>query len=157
MPLARKPSTRRQALLGEESTGQTVFNTNVRDFYKVNMFYPALDKVITELNTRFSENNNIVLSSLSSVIFDTDPSDESFKTLSEYYQLDKDLLKAEQKLFNHVKKSQIRDGAASPEIFKLMVENETVALIPELTKAVKIYTVIPTSCSAECNGTGEIV
>ena len=67
------------------------------------MFYPALDKVITELNTRFSENNNIVLSSLSSVIFDTDPSDESFKTLSEYYQLDEDLLKAEQKLFNHVK------------------------------------------------------
>ena len=39
----------------------------------------------------------------------------------------------------------------------MMVDYETVALIPELTKAVKIYTVIPTSCSAEYNGTGEIV
>ena len=45
------------------------------------MFYPALDKVITELNTRFSENNNIVLSYLIFVIFDADPSDESCKTL----------------------------------------------------------------------------
>ena len=149
LPRSRQPALRRQALLGEESGGHTVMN-DVRNHYRVNLFYPALDKTVTELKERFSENYDVVLCALSSVIFDPDPTQESFKTLSQFYNLDEELLKADHQLFKHVKEAYVPIGSASSEMFKLLHDNATLAMIPELSKAVKIYTVIPaTSCSAE--------
>ena len=53
-------------------------------------------------------------------------------------------------MFKHVKEAYVPIGSASSEKFKLLHDNATLAMIPELSKAVKIYTVIPaTSCSAE--------
>ena len=75
LPRTRRPSVRRQALVGEGSSGDTQF-TDVKVYHRVLHYYPALDLVTSELRNRFAENDHDVLLSLSSLIFEESPSDE---------------------------------------------------------------------------------
>ena len=118
--------------------------------YKVTNFYPALDKVISELKGRFSENDNDIICSLMSLISDENPNGKAFETVGEFYNLDVDILKNDHKLFGHLIFFHISSGCSVPEMFKLLVENETLSMIPELAKAIETFHVIPaTSCSSE--------
>ena len=67
--------------------------TDVEEFNRVTHCYPALDKIILELKTRFAENDNKVLCSLGKILTIEKPDDESFKVVSELYSLDDDSLR----------------------------------------------------------------
>ena len=98
----RRPSRRQQALLGESSAGSVEFN-DVRSYQRVTNYYPALDKIVMELKSRFSENDQNTLCALEAIIHDKKVSDNSFDIVSKFYSLDLDLLKAEHHLYCHFK------------------------------------------------------
>ena len=125
-------------------------NKTQNDIFLCSHIHCSLGFTHGELETRFSENNHVVLGSLISIIFDDKPSYESFRTVAEFYNLDEELLKADHMLLSHFKKNNVPANSASSQMFKILCDNETLALMPELSKAMQIYTVIPaTSCSAE--------
>jgi hypothetical protein len=95
--------------------------------------------VISELKGKFSENDNDILCSLRSLIYDENPRDKIFETVGEFYSLDVDILKNDHKLFGHFKNLHIPSGCPVPEMFELLVKNETLSMIPELAKAIKIF------------------
>ena len=145
----RKPSRRRQNLLGESSDGNHEFS-DIKTYHRITHFFPALDKVIFELRSRFAENENEVLCSLEEIICESNPDDKHFECVSEFYSLDIDLLKAQHQLLKHFKSQYVTSQVSVPEMFKLLIEKQTCHMIPELAKAIKIYSVIPaTSCSSE--------
>ena len=47
---------------------------DIESHYRVNMYIPSMEKVVVELESRFSENNYAILGSLGSIIFDDKPS-----------------------------------------------------------------------------------
>ena len=98
----RRPSRRQQSLVGESSAGNVLFE-DLQSYQRVTNYYPAMDKIITELKNRFAENDQDTLCALESVIHDKDVTAESFTIVSEFYSLDLDLLKAEHKLYCHFK------------------------------------------------------
>ena len=98
----RRPSKRHQALLGESSSANTAF-TDIESHYRINIYYTAMDKIITELKSRFAENENVILCALDKLVFESNVDDDSFRIVSEFYMLDKDLLKAEHRIYSQFK------------------------------------------------------
>ena len=143
----QRPSKRR---LGnqEPNCENTVFDT-VEKYNKVTHFYPALDKIINELKNRFAENDNKILCSMGKILSQERPDDEAFSVVSEFYSLDMDQLKADHKVFIHAKK-QLADTTSISVMYKQMFQSKTLMMMPELSKIIKVFSVIPaTSCSAE--------
>ena len=84
------------------------------------------------------------------IICESNPDDKHFECVSEFYSLDIDLLKAQHQLLKHFKSQYVTSQVSVPEMLKLLIEKQTCHMIPELAKAIKIYSVIPaTSCSSE--------
>ena len=78
------------------------------------------------------------------------PDDESFKVVSEFYSLDEDSLRSDLKILAHVMKQHFSSNCSIPSIFKHLVTSKAQMMMPEISKALKIYSVIPaTSPSAE--------
>ena len=124
--------------------------TDVKEFNRVTHYYPALDKIIFELKNRFSENDNKVLCSLGKILTMEKPDEESFQVVSDFYALDEDSLKSDIKILSRVRKERFSSKCSVQCIFKHIVTSQTQILMPEICKAMKIYSVIPaTSCSAE--------
>ena len=71
--------------------------------------------------------------------------------MSEFYKLDKDLLKADVILFNNFKaKAIIPDLTSASEIYESLYKDDLLRMVPELSKVLKIFAVIPaTTCTAE--------
>ena len=74
--------------------------------------------------------------------------DESFKTVTDFYHLDKDNLKAEREIYDNLKiECELRTPTA---IMKYLAQNLMCTILPHFSKAEKILATIPaTSCSAE--------
>ena len=66
-------------------------------------YYPSLDRIISELQRRFSENDKDNLCLLGAIIFDDDPEHNDIKKVAEFYGLDNDLLSNDVKLYKHFK------------------------------------------------------
>ena len=146
--LPRQRPSRRRLGTEEPSCENTVFDS-VQMYNKVNHFFPAIDKVTTELKSRFSENDNTILCSMGKLLSLDQPGDDAFSVVSEFYSLDEDQLKSDHKVFTHAKK-KLPDTTSASVLFKQFYENKTLGLMPELSKVLKIFSVIPaTSCSSE--------
>ena len=149
----RRPSKRHQALMGENSDGNVV-HTDIKSFHRVTNFFPALDMIVSELKSRFSENEQDILCALEAVVFDENVDESAFSTVSQFYLLDQDLLQAEHKLYCHFKAS-LAQNSSSAEVFKKLWSSDVLTMMPEVAKAIHIYTVIPaTSCTAERSFSG---
>jgi len=148
-PRVKKPSHHLQAVVGECSAQPLMPTT--KSHYRVNVFYTALDKVLAELRSRFSGNDQDVLCGLGDLVMKADPSVDSFDLVSSYYNLDKDLLIAEHELFNSYKSSHDLDCSGNAtDILSVLREHELTEFVPEFTQVVKLLCAIPaTSCSAE--------
>ena len=116
-----KPSRRRQNLLGESSDGNYEFS-DIKTYHRITNFFPALDKVIFELRSRFAENENVVLCSLEEIICESNPEDKHFECVSEFYSLDIDLLKAQHQLLKHFKSQYVTSQVSVPDMFELLIE-----------------------------------
>jgi len=149
----RQPSTRLQALVGE-----TVQNVNAapppskpEDYHRVNTFYTSLDKVLAEIETRFSGNDQDVLCALGDITLSDSPTSASFDRVARYHNLDRELLQADQCLFCQFKAAHVgKSIKTTVEVIEVLNANSLYEMTPEFSKVASILAVIPaTSCSAE--------
>ena len=72
-------------------------------YYRINTYYPALDKVQLQLETRISSNDNEILYSLSDIILNDEPDQKSFSTVCNFYSLDEEVLWADFMIYKSFK------------------------------------------------------
>ena len=140
---------------------------NVEHYYQVVSFYPLLDVIISQLKERFSENDMMIVQNIETVLLADNISSVSqtaLEQVSEFYDLDKDNLKAELRVYTNLMKQKEKEQSGVTvqgeddkgykilcKRRKLMAEGRGVqSVLPELCKLMKIFWTIPiTSCSAE--------
>ena len=120
-----------------------MFSGDIQQFYKVNNYYEPLDKLLKELKMQFLGKGHETLTNLASVIFENEVKDEAFEDVLKFYGLDIDLLKADHRLFKHYKAKIERNEMTDAEMFKKLTENDLIQLMPELSKALKIFPKLP--------------
>ena len=126
------------------------FSGDIKQFYRVTNYYEGLDKLVKELQMRFAGKGQETLTHLATMIFDRDVQDETFEAVSKFYSLDLDILKADHKLFLHYKDKLEKQDMTAAEMFKKLSETNLIQLLPEFSKALKIFAVLPvSSCEAE--------
>ena len=153
-----KPSHHVQFLVGESATSNTEVMTPMQH-YRVNTYFKSLDQVLAELETRFQGNGQDVLCALGAVVLSEKPSESDYALVGDFYGLDKDLIKVDQRLFNQFKRSNIDASddhlLTASNVIDLLYKNDLCEMVPEFTKAATILAVIPaTSCSAERSFSG---
>ena len=145
----RKPSKRLQALCGE-SAGEGDVISDVKLYQKVNTYFTSLDNVVSEMEERFNENDQSILTSMGSIIFDESPSDSCFDRVSEFYSLDKDLLKIDHRMLHHFVKGNKVKISSAPDLYAELKAADALDMIPMMAVALEMFSSIPaTSCSAE--------
>ena len=78
------------------------------------------------------------------------PDKESFSVIAKFYNIDGEILEAEQKMFASFRRVHGLGYMAVSEVLETMHENDLFDMLPELSKVVHILAVIPaTLCSAE--------
>jgi hypothetical protein len=151
-----QPSRRLQALVGESTS---VTNTKCvitpESHHRINTFYRSLDKVISEMKTRFSENDQEILCALGDVILNENPLQCNFEMVAEFYNIDKDLLEVEKDMYqNSIQASKSQAKTAADVVCK-MFEDGLSDLLPILYEVATILASIPaTSSSAERSFSG---
>ena len=73
-------------------------------------FFTSLDKVLAEIENRFSGNDQVLLCALVDVTLSDPPASDSFDPVAGYYNFDKEQLQADQRLFNRFKKKIMISG-----------------------------------------------
>ena len=92
-----RPSQRLQALLGESAQGH--IQVMPESHHRVNTYYQSIDKVLSELEHRFRGNDQEILCALGDVCQSEIPMQENFVTVANFYEIDEEILKVEQKMF----------------------------------------------------------
>ena len=96
-PRLRKVLLRLQALIGEEGSEYSTFQEAI-DQYRVNVYFISLDLVVSELESRFSENDLDLLCALSEVVMNSTLNTDCL--VADQYDIDKELLIVEHNLFH---------------------------------------------------------
>ncbi|CAL4119289.1 unnamed protein product, partial [Meganyctiphanes norvegica] len=124
--------------------------------HRVNTYFASLDKVLGELETRFSTNDQEILCSLSEIALVENPNEKNFQTVSEFYKLDRDLLRADFEILKNIKADNTSLNLPSvSEIYESLYQADLIQMIPEMSKDLKIFSVIPaTTCTAERSFSG---
>ena len=141
----------------EARVPRTVTNTMTPEsHHRVNTYFLSLDKVQGELKTRFSDNDQEILCSLGEIAMLENPSEKCFQTVTEFYKLDGDLLKADFAIFKNCKANDTSLNLKSAsEMYESFYQEDLLQMIPELEKILKIFAVIPaTTCTAERSFSG---
>ena len=68
----------------------------------------SLDKILAEMENRFSGNDQDVLCALDDITLSYSPTSNSSDLVAKYYDLGKELLQADQGLFSHFKKAHVK-------------------------------------------------
>ena len=108
----RQPSTRLQELFRvRENQNASAAGTPSKpeDYHRVDTFFTSLDKVLAEIENRLSRNDQDVLCALSDVTLSNSPASDCFDIVAGYYNFDKELLQADQRLFNRFKKTHVEN------------------------------------------------
>ena len=126
------------------------FGGDIKSFFRVTNFYEPVDKILSELRTRFNGKGHEVLSNLAEVVFESQVNDKVFETVSQFYDLDLEILKADHKLFQHFKEKIDNFNLTAAELFQQLSDQSLIQLLPEFSKALKIFSILPvSSCEAE--------
>ena len=150
-----KPSTRLQVLVGETNVNVAPPLSKPEDYNLVSTFFTSLDKILAETENRFSGNDQDVLCALSDITLSYSPTSHSSDLFAKYYDLDKELLQADQGLFSQFKTARIKKNSNNScrnnwRGHWSIAENSLLEMTPEFYKVASILAVIPTtSWSAE--------
>ena len=111
---------------------------------------------MVEIESRFSGNDQDVLCALGDVTLSDSLASDSFDLVAGYYNFDKELLLADQRLFYRFKKSHVEKSIkTAAEVINVLHENCLYEMTPGFSKVAFILAVIPaTSCSAERSFSG---
>ena len=98
-----RPSRRPQALVGETpKANDEVQNRTSEDHYRVTCYYTSIDKVVAEIRSRFDGHDQEVLSGLADIVFTRSPANASIELVSQFYDVDSDLLRSEKAIFEEI-------------------------------------------------------
>ena len=86
------PSRRLQALVGEHAQPRTPLTPESHH-------HASIDKVLSELELRFRENDQKILRALENICDSETPDKESFSRIAKFYNIDGEILEAEQKMY----------------------------------------------------------
>ena len=126
------------------------FEGDIKSLFRVTNFYDPVDRILSELRTRFNGKGHEVLSNLTEVVFESQVTDKVFETVSQFYDLDLEILKADHKLFQHFKEKIDNFNLTAAELFQQLSDQSLIQLLPEFSKALKIFSILPvSSCEAE--------
>ena len=109
---------------------------------------------MVELETRFQGNDQDALCALGAVVLCEKPSESHYALAGNFYGLDKDLIKVDQRFINQFEQSNTDASGdhllTASNVIDLLYKKNLCEMMPEFTKAATILTVIPaTSCSAK--------
>ena len=154
----RKPSSRLQCLVGESTTSNNQAMTPMQH-HRINTYYNSLDKLLAELESRFESNDQDVLCALGAVVLGETPTHSDYELVGNFYDLDKDLIEADRRLFDQFKHTnadpKVSNLKTASEVIYTRCKNELLEMVPEFVKVATILAVIPaTSCSAERSFSG---
>jgi len=94
------PSVPRKRKIPARLGGGEAFNTdNLSEFFKINIYFTDLDIIITDIETKFSENNSNILNAVINVLTLQNFKYEDILEVSNTYNIEIDELQAELKLF----------------------------------------------------------
>ena len=110
-----------------------------------------MDLIVTELESRFSENELALLCALSEWVLSSTPNQEYYDMVADQYDIDKELLIVEHNLFFSYVRMNPDIVVNSPrDVLTCMHENDQLTFLPHLAKVMRILNIIPvTSCSSE--------
>ena len=139
------PSLRLQALVGERQTQLTP-----ESHHCINTYYASIDKVLSVLELKFSRNDQDILFALGNICHSETPDKESFSRIAKFYNIDGEILEAEQKMYASFRHVRGLGYTTVSEMLETMRENDLFDRFPEFSSVAHILEVIPaTSCSAE--------
>ena len=142
------PSRRLQALVGEHAQRQTQLTPE--SYHRINTYYASIDKVLSEPELRFRGNDQEILCALGNICNRETPDKESFSRIAKFYNIDGEILEAEQKMYAGFRRVRGLGYMTVSEILETMDKNDPFDIFPEFSKVVHILAVIPaTSSSAE--------
>ena len=133
-----------QAFVGENQNASAAGPpSKPEDYHRVNTFFISLDKVLAEIENRFSGNDQDVICRLGDVILSDSPATDSSDLVAGYYNLDKKLLQGDQRLFNRFKKTHVEKSikTAAKDI-DVLHEDSHYEITPD-SKVASILAVIP--------------
>ena len=147
------PSRRLQALVGEHAQRQTQLTPE--SHHRINTYYASIDKVLSELELRFSGNDQEILCDLGNICQSEAPDKESFSRVAKFYKIDGEILEAEQRMYASFRRVRGLGYMTVSEMLQTMHEHDLFDMFPEFSSVVHILAVIPaTSCSAERSFSG---
>ena len=92
------PSRRFQAPAGEHAQ-RRLTQLTPESHHCINTYYASIDKVLSELELRFSGNDLEILCALGNICNSETPDKESFYRNAKFYNIDSEILEAEQKMY----------------------------------------------------------
>ena len=105
--------------------------------------------MLSELELRFSGNDQEILCALGNICNSEAPDKESFSRITKFYNIG-EILEAEQKLYANFRRVRGLGYVTVSEMLETMHENDLFDIFSEFSKVVHILAVIPaTSCSAK--------
>lgn len=141
----KKPSIRLQALLGETPEVQPILFTDIQRG-RIEVYYDALDRVLSEMKERFAGRDTNILTSLADIVVGK-ATEESFKAVSDFYSIDADVLMGETAIFHNLESVNLKTAS---QVVNYLYSNSLDETLPHFTEVVTTLAAIPaTSCSAE--------
>ena len=141
------PPRRLQAFAGEHAQRQTQLTPESR--HRINTYYASIDKVLSELELKFSGNDDQkILCVLENICSSETPDKESLSRIAKFYNMDGKILEAEQKI--HASFRRVRGLGYMTVSEMLETMHDLFDIFPEFSNVVHILAVtLATSCSAE--------
>ena len=141
----KKPSKRLQALLGETPEVQPILFTDIQRG-RIEVYYDALDRVLSEMKERFASRDTSILTSSADIVVGK-ATEESFKAVSNFYNIDADVLMGETAIFHNLENVNLK---TANQVVNYLYTNSLDETLPHFTEVVTTLAAIPaTSCSAE--------
>ena len=147
------PSRHLQAIVGEHAQRQT--QRTPESHYRINTYYASHRQVVSELELRFSENDQEILCDLENIGQSETSARESLTRVAKFCKIDGGILVAEQEMYSSFRRVRGLGYMTISEMLQTMHENDLFDMFPEFSKVVHILAVIPvTSRSAERSFSG---
>ena len=129
------PSRRLQALVGEHVQRQRQLTSD--SHHRIN-----IDKVLSELELRFSGNcDQDILCALGNICNSETSDKESFSRIAKSYNIDGEILEAEQKMYASFRRVRGLGYMTVSEMLETMHENDLFNIFPEFSKVVHILAI----------------
>jgi hypothetical protein len=136
--------------VGEAPDLSTPTPSTPEEHNRINTYFVCLDKVVTEMRSRFTGNDQNVLCALGSIIADSKPSDETIQTVTNFYNIDEDLLKSEKDIFTNFSTESEIEFSNAVSVVEYMHRNKLDVMLPTYSRVAKTLATIPaTSCTSE--------